>query len=226
MRKFKILLVEDDELFNETLCDYLEEQGFEVRGVLDARSAVELCYYQRFDLYLFDINLPFENGYSLLDSLRSGGDDTPTIFLTSREDRMSLLHGLRVGADDYLRKPVDLEELSLRIHAILRRVGGSDNYRVGDYEIDLARRKVLKGDTEVEIGRKVFDLLALLLKAGGNVVTTEEIGSALWTTAEEASYGAIRVYITQLKKLFGTRIENRRGVGYRFIMEKNEGLKQ
>jgi DNA-binding response OmpR family regulator len=226
VKKVRILLVEDDELFNETLRDYLEDQGFAVQGGLDAKSAVELCYYQRFDLYLFDINLPFENGYSLLDSLRSGGDDTPTIFLTSRDDRLSLLHGLRVGADDYLRKPVDLEELLLRIHAILRRAGGSDNYRVGEYEIDLARRKILKGEEEVEIGRKVFDLLALLLKAGGNVVTTEEIGSALWTTAEETSYGAIRVYITQLKKLFGTRIENLRGVGYRFIMEKSEESKR
>jgi len=218
----KILIVEDDRLFNETLCDFLREEGYEAVGVFDARSAVERCYYHRFDCYIFDINLPMESGFSLLDSLRRSGDTTPTIFLTSREDRVSLLHGLRLGADDYLKKPVDLEELSLRLASMLRRIQGMDSYRIGEYTIDLSRRKVLKGEREVEMGKKVFDLLALLLKAEGKVVTIETISASLWTTSEEASYGAIRVYITRLKKLFGSRIENVRGVGYRFEMQSKK----
>ncbi len=216
----RILVVEDDELFNETLCDFLEGEGYEVQGVREAGSAIECCYYQRFDLYLFDINLPMESGFSLLESLRSSGDTTPTIFLTSRDDRESLLHGLRIGGDDYLRKPVDLEELALRIRRILRRSRGAEQYRIDGYEIDLARRKLLKEGREIELGRKAFDLLRLLLRAEGNVVCIEEISAALWSTSEEASYGAIRVYVTQLKKLFGSRIENLRGVGYRFDMER------
>jgi len=225
--KPKILIVEDDRLFNETLCDYLRDEGYEAVGVYDARSAVEQCFYERFDCYLFDINLPMESGFSLLDSLRRSGDTTPTIFLTSREDRVSLLHGLRLGADDYLKKPVDLEELSLRINSLLRRLqGGEDSYRIGEFTIDLSRRKVMQGNQEVELGRKVFDLLSLLLKAEGKVVTIDTITSSLWTTSEEASYGAIRVYITRLKKLFGSRIENVRGVGYRFEMHADKEMKR
>ncbi len=219
----KILIVEDDHLFNDTLCEFLREEGYDAVGVYDARSAIERCYYEHFDCYIFDINLPMESGFSLLDSLRRSGDTTPTIFLTSRDDRVSLLHGLRLGADDYLKKPVDLEELSLRVASMLRRVQGVDSYRIGEYTIDLSRRKILRGEQEIDLGKKVFDLLALLLKAEGKVVTIETIASTLWATSEEASYGAIRVYITRLKKLFGSRIENVRGVGYRFEMQIERG---
>jgi len=215
----KILIVEDDRLFNETLCDFLNEEGYECRPVYDARSALDRCYREHFDIYLLDINLPMQSGLELLKSLRECGDETPTIFLTSREDRKSLILGLSYGADDYMRKPVDLEELLLRIRAVLRRIQGPESYQIGEYEIDLAGRRLFRNGQQVEIGRKVFDLLALLLKANGKVVTTESITSSLWTTAEEASYGAIRVYITHLKKLFGSRIENIRGVGYRLVIE-------
>jgi len=212
----RILIVEDDRLFNETLCDFLAEAGFEVMGVHDARSALERCYRERFDLYLLDINLPMQSGLELLKSLRECGDETPTIFLTSREDRSSLIEGMRYGADDYLRKPVDLEELLLRIRAVLRRCIGPESYEIGGYRIDLARHKVFRGEEEIELGRKVFALLVLLLQHRGETVSTERIATTLWSTAEEASYGAIRVYVTQLKKLFAPYIVNVRGVGYRF----------
>ncbi|WP_456393820.1 response regulator transcription factor [Nitratifractor sp.] len=216
---YSILLVEDDRLFNETLCDHLEEAGHKVCGIFDSRSALEACYKRNFDLYLLDINLPYEDGLSLLHSLRESGDETPTIFLTSREDHDSLLCGLRYGADDYLRKPVDLEELDLRIRAVMRRHHRVERYSVDGFEIDLERRKIYREGRELDLGRKVFDLMVLLLQAGGKVVTTEEIAASLWSTAEEASYGAIRVYVTRLKKFFGDRIENIRGVGYRWVFD-------
>ena len=219
---YRILLVEDDRLFNETICDHLEEMGHEICGVFDPQSAVERCFYQNFDLYLFDINLPYEDGFALLHSLRESSDKTPAIFLTSREDRDSLLKGLQIGADDYLRKPVDLEELDLRIRTVMRRYRRVERYRFDGYEIDLHRRKLYRDGQELELGRKVFELLAVLLRSEGRVVATEEIAAALWSTAEEESYGAIRVYITRLKKLFGSRIENIRGVGYRWRFDPNE----
>ena len=212
----RILIVEDDRLFNETLCDFLAEAGFEVLGVHDARSALEQCYQERFDLYLLDINLPMQTGLELLKSLRECGDETPTIFLTSREDRASLIQGMRHGADDYLRKPVDLEELLLRIRAVLRRCMGPESYEIDGYQIDLGRHKVFRGDEEIDLGRKVFALLVLLLQNRGQTVSTERIVATLWSTSEEASYGAIRVYIAKLKKYFGSYIVNVRGVGYRF----------
>ena len=221
-----ILVLEDDRLFNETLCEFLEEEGYDSVGVYDARSAIERCYHQRFDLYLLDINLPLDNGLNLLRSLREGGDETPAIFLTSREDRASLIEGLKIGADDYLKKPVDLEELALRIRANIRRHQGPERYEIDGYLVDAGRYRIFRGKREIELGRKPFELLLLLLKSGGETVTTEQIASSLWPTAQEASFGAIRVYVTQLKKLFGKRIENIRGVGYCFRMEEYEDLKE
>ena len=218
-----ILVLEDDRLFNETLREFLEEEGYEPVGVYDARTAMDRCYHRRFDLYLLDINLPMDNGLSFLRSLRESGDETPAIFLTSRDDRASLIEGLKVGADDYLKKPVDLEELALRIRANIRRNQGPGRYEIDGYLVDAGRFRILRGEEEIELGRKPFELLLLLLKSGGETVTTERIASSLWPTAQEASFGAIRVYVTQLKKLFGNRIENIRGVGYRFRMEEDEG---
>jgi DNA-binding response OmpR family regulator len=212
----RILLLEDDRLFNETLCDFLEEEGYETRGVMDPRSALELSYSESFDLYLFDINLPFEDGISLLSSLRDGDDRTPAILITSREDKKSLLEGFEAGCDDYLRKPVDLDELLLRIKARLGTRERESIIEVGEYSIDISRRKVSKAGEEIELGRKIFDLLTLLAKSEGRVVTIDEIVRKLWSDNDEPSYGAIRVYITRLKKLFGDRIENVRGVGYIF----------
>ena len=218
----KILVVEDDILYNETLKDYLEDCGYECDGVIDFKSALEKCYYKNYDLYLLDINLPFENGLSLLKSLRDSGDETPTIFITSRDDRASLLEGLEIGADDYMKKPLDLEELRLRIESIFRRSKISKNYQIDNYYIDTSKYKLYKDNQEIELGKKVFILLLMLLKAEGKTVTMDEIYKTLWNTSQEASYGALRVYINRLKKLFGNRIENIRGVGYRFDISKKD----
>ena len=213
-----ILVLEDDITFNETLCDFLEDEGYRVVGVLDPKSALQECYGNRFDLYILDINLPFESGLKFLSSLRESGDDTPAIFLTSREDRESLISGLKIGADDYLKKPIDLEELSLRIRSILRRNRGVAKFEIDGFVIDRNQNRVYRGDEEIDIEKKPFELLVLLLQAKGEIVTIEQISSKLWSASEESSYGAIRVYITRLKKIFGDRIENIRGVGYRFII--------
>jgi len=107
----RILIVEDDKLFNETLEDFLDEEGYDVQCVLDPYSALDLSYENLFDLYLFDVNLPYENGFELLKKLRESGDDTPCIFITCREDKASLKEGFEKGGDDYIQKPVDLDEL-------------------------------------------------------------------------------------------------------------------
>jgi len=107
----RILLLEDDKLFNETLQDFLEEEEYELEYALDPYTALDLAYEQNFDLYLFDVNLPYESGFDLLKKLRESGDSTPTIFITSRDDKESLREGFMVGADDYIKKPIDLDEL-------------------------------------------------------------------------------------------------------------------
>ncbi|WP_292654325.1 response regulator transcription factor [Nitratifractor sp.] len=217
----KILLLEDDRLYSETLCDWLEEEGFEVEACHDPHTAFELCYARRFDLYLFDINLPFQNGLETFRQLRQSGDETPVIFLTSREDKASLLEGFEIGADDYLRKPVDLEELTARLAAALRRRHrGEGPKTLGVYTMDPRSRDLLLEGKPLRLGRKIYDLLELFLERSGETVSQEEIKARLWRYDEEASEGAIRVYITRLKKLFPQVIQNIRGVGYRFDLSK------
>jgi len=213
----RILLLEDDTLFNETIEDFLEEEGFEVQSALDPYSALDFAYEHRFDLYLFDVNLPYESGFNLLQKLRESGDKTPTIFLTSRDDKASMIEGFTVGADDYMRKPIDLDELLLRINAILRRQIRSDKIILGEYTLDCHAKRLYSDNKPLAITTKAIDLLLLLITAKGEVVRVEEISEHLWHVNENISMGAIRVYIATLKKYFPKNIENIRGVGYRFL---------
>ena len=215
----KILLLEDDKLFNETLQDFLEEEGFVVEAVLDPYSALDLTYENNYNLYLFDVNLPYENGFELLKKLRQSGDMTPTIFITSREDKASLKEGFEEGADDYIKKPVDLEELLLRVNAILRRQTRQENIAIGDYSFDILTKTLSFENSEVELNTKSAELLFLLLQGQERVVSFEQIKECLWSSSQEASDGALRVYVTQLKKYFPTQIENIRGVGYKMSLK-------
>lgn len=214
----KILVLEDDKLFNDTLEDFLEEEGFEVVTALDPYTALDLTYEQKFDLYLFDVNLPYETGFSLLQQLRVAGDLTPTMFLTSCDDKVSLTKGFDIGADDYMKKPIDLDELLLRINALLRRQVRVKKVDIGKYELNIRAKELSLNGTVLKLGGKSIDLLLLLVEKKGEVVSLQEIEEHLWHTNEEASAGAVRVYVTSLKKYF-SNLENIRGVGYRFTTQ-------
>ncbi len=150
----RVLILEDDKLLNETLEDFLEEEGFSVEVALDPYSALELTYRYRFDIYLFDVNLPYESGFTLLKRLRDGGDRTPTLFFTSREDRDSLLEGFEVGADDYMRKPIDLDELLARVRAVLKRDFRSGKIYIDNYMIDCNAKRVYMAEKTLPITTK------------------------------------------------------------------------
>lgn len=212
----KILILEDDKLFNETLQDFLEEEGYESDRALDPYSALDLTFENKYDIYLFDVNLPYESGFDLLGKLRSGGDMTPTIFITSRDDKDSLKSGFGAGADDYMKKPIDFDELGLRIEALLRRQTRTSNISIGEYMVDIKNKRFYHGEEEIEMTIKVIELLILFIQSNGDVVTTEFIKEQLWTPNQMPSEGSIRVYVTQLKKYFPDHISNIRGVGYRF----------
>jgi len=215
----KILLLEDDKLFNETLQDFLEEAGFVLDCVLDPYSALDMSYENKYDLYLFDVNLPYENGFELLDKLRTSGDMTPTIFITSRTDKASLHEGFTKGGDDYITKPVDLDELLLRVHAVLRRQTRSQVVQLGKYTFDISSKRLYEKDVPMELTQKASELLFILLQGQGKVVSFEQIKESLWSSAETQSDGALRVYVTQLKKYFPTEIKNIRAVGYQMSLD-------
>ena len=217
----KILLLEDDRLYNETLKEFLEDEGFLVDSTLDPLSAYELTYKNIYDLYLFDINLPFEDGLKALKSLRDSGDLTPTIFITSRDDKESLLEGLESGADDYLKKPIDLDELIARVNVILRRYSSDKKIILGRYRVDLDKKKLYLNKEEQNLTLMPFELLIYFLNNQNRLITYDEIYSNVWGN-KNVSYATLRVYISVLKSFFGDAIENIRGVGYLFDSSKIE----
>ncbi|MBN2826209.1 MAG: response regulator transcription factor [Campylobacterales bacterium] len=213
-----ILILEDDRLFNETLQDFLEDLGHKVSFALDPYTALDLSYTHTFDCYLFDVNLPYESGFELLSKLRDSGDVTPTIFMTSRDDKASLAHGFKIGGDDYIKKPIDLDELHFRLNALLKRTVRSSKIAIDNYAFDTVSKMLFEGNQGVELSQKASLLLFILIEAKGSVVSFESIESRLWAAGEESSSGAIRVYVTQIKKYFPHRIKNIRGVGYAFAL--------
>ncbi|BDY12457.1 response regulator transcription factor [Hydrogenimonas cancrithermarum] len=212
----RVLLLEDDRLFGETLVDFLEGEGYEVVHFPEAKSAIDAVYGDDFDLYLLDVNVPDMNGFDLLKQLRESGDKTPAIFITSARDKEALATGFHSGADDYMKKPIDLDELLLRIEAQLRRHRRSQKVQVGEYLFDMERLVLYKDAEPVALPKKLAELLGLLLRNRGEVVSTEEILQEIYGE-ENPGTGALRVYINKLKQLFGKdAITNIRGIGYCF----------
>lgn len=213
----KILLLEDDLLFCESLEDFLKEEGFEVICTHNPNEALDLTYKQKFDLYLLDINLPLMNGIDFLDSLRQSGDTTPAIFLTSYQDKEIMKEGFLKGCDDYLKKPIDLEELLLRILSVMKRFRGEVRQCIGDICIDLEQKRVYLNGKELEVSVREFKLIALFFHNKNKIVSKEMIFDTLWSAQENRSDGAVRVYINRLKKILGEKfIKNVRGVGYKY----------
>ena len=215
---YKILVLEDDELFLETLEDFLIDEGFIVQTANNGEKVIELCYENSYDLYLFDINVPLLNGIDLLKELRKNNDNTSTIYLTSYKDKDMLKKGFVTGCDDYLKKPVDLDELLLRIQSLLKRSGKSFSEVKINNELSFnpETRRVLKAGKDLYIANKIIDLLELFIEKKDIIITKEMIIDKLWNFSEEYSEGSIRVYINNLKKLIGKeKIKNIKGVGYK-----------
>ncbi len=206
--------MEDDSLFAETIEDFLTLEGYSVDVAGTIKEARNYLYFKKYDLILLDVNLPDGIGFEFLKELRAELE-TPTIFLTSKSDGTK--SGFLSGADDYLVKPVDLEELLLRIKAVLKRAYGQEVADIGDFRFDMRRLELKKGEEFVDLNLKELKLLELFIKNRNKSVSKEQIFDYLWSVDEVASDGALRVYINRLKKLFGKdAITNIRGFGYRF----------
>lgn len=215
---YKILILEDDELFASTLEDFLSEEGFIVDLAFDGEECLRKNYEKNYDLYIFDINVPKINGLELLETLRKSHDNTPTIYLTSYKDKDTLQDAFLKGCDDYLKKPVDLDELLLRVKALLKRNKKHfDTIKLSkNISFNPQNRRVYEDDMDLNLQIKVIDLLELFIENRGDIVTKEMIISKLWSASEEYSDGSIRVYVNQIKKLFDSEvIINIKGVGYK-----------
>ncbi len=214
----KVLLLEDNLLFGETLVDLLEENGFEVKHVPNGQNALDATFDEKFDLYLLDINVPLIDGITLLKELRDAKDTTPTIFLTSHKDKEILKNSFESGADDYITKPFDSDELLLRINALIKRSSSNKTECIKLLCHDELHQRILYNKVELELSKKEYALLLLLMQHANNTVPKELISDELWSISQTGSDGAIRVYINRIKQLLPQMsIENVRGIGYKLV---------
>jgi len=217
----KILLLEDDVNLNETIEEFLSDEGFEVTSVYDGKSAEELIYEKNFDLFVLDVNVPSPNGFEVLKSSRQRGDTTPAIYVTSLNSTQDLSKGFESGCDDYIRKPFSLEELLLRINNILKRNfyhNPNETVKIDeDLFYDIQADELLRDGKTLPLHNKEKLLLKLFLQHSNQQISHEVIYQHLWSYEEEPSETALRTYIKNLRKVLGKeRIVSIKRYGYKF----------
>ncbi len=216
----KILLLEDDELFSLSLIDYLEEfEDFKITHASRSSEFLEYSYTNRYNLYLLDINVPDINGLDLLKELRESDDNTPTIFLTSYKDKDTLKTGFLNGADDFLTKPFDMDELILRINSLMKRTNIQNIISIGNCEFNFDTKTVKRENQEIKFGLKALELFELFYLNNNSIVSKDMIINKLWNSNEQFSDGSIRVYVNNIKKLFENendfKISSIKNIGYK-----------
>ena len=211
----KILLLEDDKVLAETLSELLESEGFDVVHVTNGEMALDVTFNTSFDLFLLDVNVPQLNGFELLKSLREADDTTPAIFITSLNDIASLSRGFEVGADDYIKKPFDFDELLVRIKALMRKSYNShfSAVSVGNFSFDIQKDELYKDDKFIKLSPYEHQIVKLFFKNLDQTLVKEHILEELGE-GKEMSEGALRVHIAKLRKI-GLNITTIKGIGYR-----------
>lgn len=215
-----ILIIEDEKNISNLLKLELTHANYECDQAFDGESGLNKALNQDYELILLDLMLPRINGIEVCRQLRLK-KQTPIIMLTARDEVMDKVNGLQVGADDYLAKPFAMEELLARINALLRRVSNQNKslkYKYGEIEIDVINHHVKFKDETITLTTTEFDLLSLLVKNGGNIVTKNDILNKVWGYEKNVSTNVVEVYIRYLRnKLAGINIETISGIGYRLV---------
>ncbi len=222
----KILLVEDEPKIADFVTSGLSARGFSVRHCADGESGLEHARSGSFDAIVLDIMLPGRDGLSILKALRQGGDSTPVILLTARNELGDRIKGLDLGADDYVAKPFFVEELAARLHALVRRATGDrvNTLHLGELVLDRMTREVSCGKSRVELTSREFALLEYLMRSPGEVFTRGQILEHVWGYDFDPMTNVVDVCIRRLRSKIAsiegdrqpTPIESVRGTGYRF----------
>ncbi len=208
-----ILLIEDDQVLAESLVEFLGLEEFSVHWLEDERQFADFNLND-FDLLVLDLLLKHASGEQILETIRHKGITIPILVITAKQQISDKETCFRFGADDYLTKPFNPRELVLRIVALLKRVPPNQDYHIGDIEIDLNSERVFKSGQEIYLTRRTKDLLSLLAKERGNMVSKEKILEIVWSDAV-VSEDIIRSYIKELRKILPEKsIETYKGQGY------------
>lgn len=219
-RDANILVVDDEESLTDLVSSALRFAGYDVTTESNGYDALRAIKHRTPDLVVLDVNMPEMDGFEVCRRLRRDGLDIPVIFLTARDDIEDLRMGFRQGGDDYLTKPFSLEELGLRIEALLRRANRVDSARlsVGDVVLDEDAHQVWKDDEEISLSATEFRLLRFLVANRGRVMSKAQIIEYVWEYDFDGNYGIVETYVSYLRKKLGdsdgSLIQTVRGVGY------------
>jgi DNA-binding response OmpR family regulator len=218
----RVLVVEDDRMIAQGLQTALQQDGYTVDWIADGEGAAAALHSSRFDLVLLDLGLPRRNGLEVLRGLRRRGDATPVIILTARDDIQDRIDGLDAGADDYIVKPFDLDEVAARMRSVLRRASGRADpcIRVGSLSLNPATRVVERDGTPVPLSAHEYAVLEALLQRPGAILSRAQLEDRLYGWSAQVESNAVEVYIHALRRKLGSEaIRTVRGVGY-FVPKK------
>ena len=225
--KSRILYVEDDETLSFVTKDNLELHGYKVDHCLDGESAIEAFFKESYDLCILDVMLPKMGGFAVAEKIRATDPNVPILFLTAKSMKEDRIHGLKLGADDYITKPFSIEELILKIEVFLRRkyvsVSINDQYKVGNYNFDYRNLVLSLDGEERNLTQKEADLLKMLLDHKNNVVKRSLILEKLWGEDDYFLGRSMDVFISRLRKYLSgdnkIKLDNIHGVGFKLVIE-------
>jgi DNA-binding response OmpR family regulator len=213
----KILLLEDDVILQEIIEEFLLEKGYDVESFFDGEKALDAIGSNAFDMLLLAVNVPNIDGFEILSYLREIGNTTPTIYITSLAGIDDLKKGFDLGADDYLKKPFELEELSARIEHIVRIYRLQEEIEFDGVKFIPKAHQIFVNDSVVEMRQKEAQVLEYFIRNAGKIISCDEIIENIWDDEHVPAHATIRTYIKNLRKMFEKEyFENIKGEGYRF----------
>lgn len=219
-----ILVVEDDTKLNKVVCTYLNDSGFHAKGCLNANDAYDEMYNNLYELIISDIMMPEINGFEFAENVRRVNKHIPILFMSAKDDLPSKQKGFKLGIDDYMVKPVELDELLLRVRALLRRANIETERKlvVGNLELDADGMTATIGSEETAVTTREFNILYKLLSYPKKTFSRAQLMDEFWGIESETSLRAVDVYITKLRDKFaacdGFQIVTVRGLGYKAVL--------
>ena len=222
---FKILVVEADRDLNKTVCAFLNHSGYEATGCLNANDAYDAMYDTVFDLIVSDIMMPGIDGFDFAKTVRALNENIPILFMTARDDFAAKQRGYRIGVDAYMVKPLELDELFLRIGALLRRakIAASRSLQVGAFSMDMDEHTAFLDKEEINLTHREFNILYKLLSYPRKTFTRQQLMDEFWDADTETAPRAVDVYMTKLRsKLTSCKdfeIKTVHGLGYKVVLK-------
>lgn len=224
IRMIHILVVDDDEKINQTVCAWLNDCGFEAKGVLSATEAYDEMYNQLYELIISDIMMPEVDGFAFARTVREVNKRIPILFMSAKDDLPSKQKGFQLGIDDYMVKPIELAELEMRVRALLRRANIETERKlsVGNLVLDADGMTAEVDGEEIAVATREFNILYKLLSYPKKTFTRAQLMDEFWGVDSDTSLRAVDVYITKLRDKFsecdGFEIKTVRGLGYKAVL--------